>query len=207
MSITDNTGQLVRISVFLISLLLMPFTAIAASIVDINRANEATMIENWKGIGETKARAIVAYRKKNGPFKSIDDLANVKGIGEGIINNNRKLMSTTRGLSKPSGKSASTTSKSSTKKTTAKTTDSKSKTASSKTSTDKTSTAKTAKKDSKPAKKSTAKSKSTDKPKSTSKSKSSTGKSSSTSKSKKSSSKSKKSDKKTSSKKKKKPAS
>ena len=202
MSITNNTGQLVRISVFLISLLLMPFTAIAASIVDINRANEATMIENWKGIGETKARAIVAYRKKNGPFKSIDDLANVKGIGEGIINNNRKLMSTTRGLSKPSGKSASTTSKSSTKKTTAKATDSKSKTASGKTS-----TAKTAKKDNKPAKKSTAKSKSTDKPKSTSKSKSSTGKSSSTSKSKKSSSKSKKSDKKTSSKKKKKPAS
>jgi len=76
----------------------------AADMVNINRADAATMIENWKGIGEVKAKAIVAYRKKNGPFKSIDDLANVKGIGEGLLKKNRKLMSTSKGAVKPTGK-------------------------------------------------------------------------------------------------------
>jgi len=103
----------------------------ASEVVDINRASAATMIENWKGIGEVKANAIVAYRKKNGPFKSIDDLTNVKGIGEGLLKNNRKLMSTNRGISKPTGKSGTTANKSTTKKTdrkntVAKTTDNKS---------------------------------------------------------------------------------
>jgi len=78
---------------FFAPLLLNANTAIAAVMVDINRADAATMIENWKGIGEKKARAIVAYRKKNGPFASINDLSNVKGIGEGLIKKNRKYMS------------------------------------------------------------------------------------------------------------------
>jgi len=85
----------------------------AAEMVNINRADAATMIENWKGIGEVKARAIVAYRKKNGPFKSIEDLANVKGIGDGLLKNNRKLMSTSRGVVKPTGKAKTSSGQSS----------------------------------------------------------------------------------------------
>jgi len=36
------------------------------------------------GIGEGKSDAIIEYRKTNGPFKSIEEIKNVKGIGESI---------------------------------------------------------------------------------------------------------------------------
>jgi len=101
--------QLINITLVVMAMLLSPVSVVAAQLVDINNADAETMIENWKGIGETKARAIVAYRKKNGPFSDINDLANVKGIGEGLIKNNRKYMSLSKGLSKPSGKSNSKT--------------------------------------------------------------------------------------------------
>jgi competence protein ComEA len=47
--------------------------------VDINTADEKELA-TVKGIGPAKAKAIVDYRKKNGPFKSVDDLTNVKGF-------------------------------------------------------------------------------------------------------------------------------
>ena len=40
-----------------------------------------TLAKELNGIGLSKAEAIVAHREKNGPFKSADDLAKVKGIG------------------------------------------------------------------------------------------------------------------------------
>ncbi len=49
--------------------------------VNINTADEAALT-SLKGIGKTKAKAIIDYRQKNGPFKSVDDLKNVKGIGD-----------------------------------------------------------------------------------------------------------------------------
>ncbi len=48
--------------------------------VDLNTANE-TQLRTVKGIGPTKARAILAYRAKNGRFQSVGDLRNVKGFG------------------------------------------------------------------------------------------------------------------------------
>ena len=47
--------------------------------VDINTAN-AKQLATLKGIGIKKAAAITAYRDKNGAFKSINDLASVRGI-------------------------------------------------------------------------------------------------------------------------------
>lgn len=49
--------------------------------VNINTANESelTMLS---GIGPSKAQAIIAYREENGPFKTIDEIKNVSGIGE-----------------------------------------------------------------------------------------------------------------------------
>ena len=49
--------------------------------VNINTADEATLMA-LNGIGESKAKAILEYRQKNGPFKSVDDLMKVKGIGD-----------------------------------------------------------------------------------------------------------------------------
>lgn len=52
--------------------------------IDIN-SSDATTLARLKGIGPKKAEAIVAYRQKNGPFKSVDDLTNVRGIGAKFI--------------------------------------------------------------------------------------------------------------------------
>lgn len=49
--------------------------------VDINRADAATLASGITGIGPAKAEAIVAWREANGPFRSIDQLAEVRGIG------------------------------------------------------------------------------------------------------------------------------
>ena len=54
-------------------------TAAETTLVNINSADEATLMA-VKGIGQTRARAIIEYRQKNGPFKSIDDLTKIKGI-------------------------------------------------------------------------------------------------------------------------------
>ncbi len=67
--------------------------AFAADKIDINTADSATIAESMKGVGEAKAAAIVKYRKKNGPFKSIDDLMQVKGIGEKTVEANRDILS------------------------------------------------------------------------------------------------------------------
>ncbi len=49
--------------------------------------NQATLeeIEALNGIGPTKAEAIVQYREENGLFKSVEDLLNVSGIGEKML--------------------------------------------------------------------------------------------------------------------------
>jgi len=66
---------------FLLGAMLFPMLAIGGP-VNVNTADAETISEELKGIGMAKARAIVAYREANGPFKSADDLVLVKGIGE-----------------------------------------------------------------------------------------------------------------------------
>ncbi|VAW58194.1 hypothetical protein MNBD_GAMMA11-1048 [hydrothermal vent metagenome] len=61
--------------------------------VNINQADVATLAEHLKGVGEKKAQAIVEYRKQNGPFASVDDLQNVKGISLKTIEKNRQNLS------------------------------------------------------------------------------------------------------------------
>ena len=55
--------------------------AFAAAPVDLNSATQ-TQLDTVKGIGPAKAKAIIEYRTKNGPFKSVDDLEKVKGFGK-----------------------------------------------------------------------------------------------------------------------------
>ncbi len=54
----------------------------ASGLVDINSADAATIAGEIKGIGPAKAKAIVKYREENGPFKDVDGLVGVAGIGE-----------------------------------------------------------------------------------------------------------------------------
>lgn len=63
-------------------------TAAAAAPVNINSADVAALT-TLKGIGEKKARAIVAYRKAHGAFATLADFEAVKGIGPGLIAANR----------------------------------------------------------------------------------------------------------------------
>jgi competence protein ComEA len=53
----------------------------STAIVNLNTAS-ATDLEGLPGIGAKTAARIVEYRQKNGPFKKIEELMNVNGIGE-----------------------------------------------------------------------------------------------------------------------------
>lgn len=63
-----------------------------AAPLNINTAS-AEELTKLKGIGKKKAEAIISYREQNGPFKSVDDLAAVKGINKKIIERNRNQLS------------------------------------------------------------------------------------------------------------------
>lgn len=55
-------------------------TSIAMATVNLNTATKDDL-DGVKGIGPMKAQSIIDYRKKNGAFKSVDELENVKGFG------------------------------------------------------------------------------------------------------------------------------
>ena len=55
--------------------------AAVPAVVNLNTAT-ATQIATLPGIGEKAAERIIEYREKNGGFKKIEELMNVKGIGE-----------------------------------------------------------------------------------------------------------------------------
>ncbi|AMA46798.1 ComEA family DNA-binding protein [Pseudomonas alabamensis] len=60
-----------------------------AATVDVNKADVATLQSELTGIGKSKAEAIVAYREAHGPFTSVDELLEVKGIGSALLERNR----------------------------------------------------------------------------------------------------------------------
>ena len=57
--------------------------------VNINAADAETISQALAGVGHSRARAIVEYRDEFGPFFSVDDLLEVKGIGPSIVAKNR----------------------------------------------------------------------------------------------------------------------
>jgi competence protein ComEA len=60
--------------------------------IDLNDADAAMLQKELSGVGEAKAKAIVAYRETNGPFASVDELLEVKGIGKAILDRNREKL-------------------------------------------------------------------------------------------------------------------
>ncbi len=60
------------------------FSLPAWAAVDLNKATQSEL-ESIKGIGPAKAKVIVMHREKNGAFKSVEDLAQVKGFGKASV--------------------------------------------------------------------------------------------------------------------------
>lgn len=67
--------------------LLASFTTFA---VNVNTASAEEIAKSLKGIGLNKAGALIIYRDKHGPFKTLQQLTKVKGIGAATIDKNRE---------------------------------------------------------------------------------------------------------------------
>lgn len=78
------------ISSFVLIILFLSISATAA--VELNTAS-IKELESLHGIGPARAHDIVKYRESNGGFKSIDELKNVKGIGDSTFEAIKKDLS------------------------------------------------------------------------------------------------------------------
>jgi competence protein ComEA len=85
-NVADRAALRHAVQVLICSLLPV---AVWAGPVDINSADAATIAKELQGIGLSKAQDIVAYRDKNGAFKSAEDLRKIKGIGAKTLERNR----------------------------------------------------------------------------------------------------------------------
>lgn len=63
-------------------------TAQQQAMVNLNKSTFEQLV-TLKGVGETKAQAIIVYRQQMGAFKSISELSKVSGIGEKVIDLNK----------------------------------------------------------------------------------------------------------------------
>lgn len=94
-----NLSRVFRIcisrSLLVAALALVPFSLFAATPLDINTATAAELAAVMSGVGSKKAEAIIAYRDANGRFESIEQLSEVKGIGEALLSRNKDLLRVT----------------------------------------------------------------------------------------------------------------
>lgn len=74
-------------------LLILPVAGYSEQTVNINTATAEQLASTLLGVGDSKAKAIVAYRDRHGPFAAADDLVMVKGIGTATVSKNRDLIS------------------------------------------------------------------------------------------------------------------
>jgi competence protein ComEA len=66
----------------------------AAEPVNINTADAESLAAAISGVGLKRAEAIIAYRDKNGPFESVSELVEVRGLGEKIVEKSRDQLTT-----------------------------------------------------------------------------------------------------------------
>ena len=65
--------------------------------VDINTAG-AEELKLLRGVGDVLAERIIAYREEHGPFRRVEDITLVRGIGSAVLENNRERL-TVSGIS------------------------------------------------------------------------------------------------------------
>lgn len=94
----------------LVLTLLLTGSVLASDKVNINAADAAELDRVLVNVGPSKAQAIVEYRQANGPFKSAEELALVKGIGLKTVERNRDLIEVGAGTA-PAKKAATTAAK------------------------------------------------------------------------------------------------
>lgn len=73
-------------------------TTVSAEMVNINKASAEVMQSNLKGIGAKKAEAIINYRTEHGDFKKLEDIKEVKGIGDALFEKIKTEISLDQGL-------------------------------------------------------------------------------------------------------------
>lgn len=76
----------------LLSLLLCAGSAFANDVVNINTADAEALSRVLVNVGPAKAQAIVEHRQQHGPFKSVEELVNVRGIGLATVERNMERM-------------------------------------------------------------------------------------------------------------------
>lgn len=94
----------------LAAILFFSFTAGAFAAVNLNTAT-VEQLEALNGIGPAKAQAIVDYRKKNGNFKTVDELNNVPGIGDKTLAKLKPEITVSGSAPAPAAKPATTPTK------------------------------------------------------------------------------------------------
>jgi len=92
-------------------------SGVALAVVNINTATKEELT-TLKGVGDKRAQEIIDYRKKNGNFKSVDELEKVPGIGPGLMKQIRSEVTVTGKTSIDKSKADAEKGKSATAKTT-----------------------------------------------------------------------------------------
>ena len=82
--------QILRKLVVLI-LLGLPAAVLAGGEVDINTADKETLM-TLSGVGESFAQKIINYRERNGGFKTVQELTNIRGIGQALVDKNNDIL-------------------------------------------------------------------------------------------------------------------
>ncbi len=94
-------GRVMSVALFLLGASLQPVSLAQAAeaepltaiqTVNINRADAAALASGLRGVGPSKAEEIIRYREAYGPFESVDELSEVKGIGKSTLEKNRDLI-------------------------------------------------------------------------------------------------------------------
>lgn len=65
---------------------------VQAQLININTADAAALAAGLQGVGLSRAEDIIRYRETYGPFGTVEELVDVKGIGQVTLDKNRAVI-------------------------------------------------------------------------------------------------------------------